>query len=185
MGVPIIQLPADIMATQEIIWATKPDVIVETGVARGGSVLFMADLARKIKLPQVIDFVYITSPKGQSCRIIKDVTVDIAGKHVLIVEEIIDAGRTLSFLKARLLASFPASLKIVTLLDKPALRELQLNPDYVGRTIEDRARWAARRIEISALDEVRQAAVAGHFYIAVRMLELIAGSDRADGRFRR
>jgi hypoxanthine phosphoribosyltransferase len=103
-----------------------------------GSVLFMADLSRKIKLPQIIDFVYVTSPKGESCRIIKDISVDIQGKHVLIIEEIIDAGRTLSFLKARLNPSHPASLKIVTLLDKPALRELQLNPDYVGRTIEDR-----------------------------------------------
>src|ERR1700757_4881179 len=70
-----------------------------------GSVLFMADLERKIKLPQIIDFVYITSPKGESCRIIKDITVDIGGQHVLIIEEIIDAGRTLNFLKARLLAS--------------------------------------------------------------------------------
>lgn len=103
-----------------------------------GSVLFMADLSRKIKLPQVIDFVYVTSPKGESCRIVKDISVDIQGKHVLIIEEIIDAGRTLSFLKARINASYPASLKIVTLLDKPALRELPLNPDYVGRTIEDR-----------------------------------------------
>lgn len=103
-----------------------------------GSVLFLADLARKIKLPQVIDFVYVTSPKGESCRIIKDISVDVQGKHVLIIEEIIDAGRTLSFLKSRLLASNPASLKIVTLLDKPALRELPLNPDYIGRTIEDR-----------------------------------------------
>ena len=103
-----------------------------------GSVLFMADLARKIKLPQVIDFVYVTSPKGESCRIIKDISVNIQGKHVLIIEEIIDAGRTLSFLKSRLAASHPASLKIVTLLDKPALREIKLSPDYVGRTIEDR-----------------------------------------------
>ncbi len=103
-----------------------------------GSVLFMADLSRKIKLPQVLDFVYVTSPKGESCRILKDITVDIFGKHVLVIEEIIDAGRTLSFLKSRLLASMPASLKIVALLDKPALRELPINPDYVGRTIEDR-----------------------------------------------
>jgi hypoxanthine phosphoribosyltransferase len=103
-----------------------------------GSVLFVADLARKIKLPQVIDFVYVTSPKGESCRIIKDVSIDIQGKHVLIIEEIIDAGRTLSFLKARLNASYPASLKVVALLDKPAQRELQVHPDYVGRTIEDR-----------------------------------------------
>jgi len=103
-----------------------------------GSVLFLADLSRKVKLPQVIDFVYVTSPKGESCRIVKDISVDIQNKHVLIIEEIIDAGRTLSFLKARLQASYPASLKVVTLLDKPALRELQINPDYVGRTIEDR-----------------------------------------------
>jgi hypoxanthine phosphoribosyltransferase len=103
-----------------------------------GSVLFMADLSRKIKLPQILDFVYVTSPKGESCRIIKDITVDIQGKHVLIIEEIIDAGRTLSFLKSRLMASMPATLKIVALLDKPALRELPIHPDYVGRSIEDR-----------------------------------------------
>jgi hypoxanthine phosphoribosyltransferase len=103
-----------------------------------GSVWFAADLCRKIKLHQQIDFVYITSPKGESCRILKDISVDILGKHVIIVEEIIDAGRTLSFLKARLMASYPASLKVVALLDKPALRELPLSPDYVGRTIEDR-----------------------------------------------
>ena len=103
-----------------------------------GSVPFLADLCRKIKLSQVIDFVYVTSPKGESCRIIKDLSVDIQGKHVLIIEEIIDAGRTLSFLKARIQASHPASVKVVTLLDKPALRQVPLNPDYVGRTIEDR-----------------------------------------------
>lgn len=103
-----------------------------------GSVLFLADLSRKIKLHQIIDFVYITSPKNESCRILKDISVDVLGKHVLIIEEIIDAGRTLSFLKSRILASYPASLKVVALLDKPALRELPVNPDYVGRTIEDR-----------------------------------------------
>lgn len=54
MGVPIIQMPADIMATQEVIWATKPDVIVETGVARGGSMIFMASLLQVIGKGQVI-----------------------------------------------------------------------------------------------------------------------------------
>src|SRR5215831_12023551 len=54
MGVPIIQLPADIIVTQEIIWATKPDVIIETGVARGGSVLFMASLLELIGKGKVI-----------------------------------------------------------------------------------------------------------------------------------
>lgn len=103
-----------------------------------GSVLFLADLCRELKRSQIIDFVQVTSPKGESCRIIRDISVDIYKKHVLIVEEIIDAGRTLSFLKARLSASHPASLKIVALLDKPALRELPIQPDYVGRTIDDR-----------------------------------------------
>lgn len=103
-----------------------------------GSVLFFSDLIRKIRNPQIIDFVHVTSPRGESCRILKDISVDIYGKHVLLVEEIIDAGRTLSFLKSRLMASHPASLKVVTLLDKPARRELPVAPEYVGRTIDDR-----------------------------------------------
>ena len=68
----------------------------------------------------------------------RDISVNLQGKHVLIIEEIIDAGRTLSFLKSRIQASYPASLKVVALLDKPALRELAIAPEYVGRTIEDR-----------------------------------------------
>lgn len=103
-----------------------------------GSVLFCADLCRELKLPQIIDFVHVTSPKGESCRIHRDITVDIKDKHVLIMEEIVDAGRTLSFLKARVAASAPASVKVVALLDKPARRELPIRPDYIGRTIEDR-----------------------------------------------
>lgn len=103
-----------------------------------GSIAFFADLVRRIQLPQQVDFVQISSPKGEACRILKDISVDIKGKHVLIVEEIIDAGRALSFLRTRLLASEPASLKIVTLLDKPARRELPLRPNYIGMTIDDR-----------------------------------------------
>ncbi len=103
-----------------------------------GSVIFCSDLMRKLSLPVVVDFVHLTSPKGESVRIIKDLSENIYQKHVLIVEEIIDAGRTLSFLRDRIAASQPASLKIVTLLDKPARRELPIQPDYVGRTIDDR-----------------------------------------------
>lgn len=103
-----------------------------------GSILFCADLMRKIQLQQRVDFVHLTSPRGQGVKIIKDISMDLAGQHVLIVEEIIDAGRTLSFLRTRLLASNPASVKIVALLDKPARRELPIKPDYVGRTIDDR-----------------------------------------------
>src|SRR6185312_6779485 len=103
-----------------------------------GSCLFVADLVRKLHQPVVIDFVHVTSPKVESVRILKDISVNITGKHVLIAEEIIDAGRTLSFLRTRLLAASPKSLKIVALLDKPARRELPIKPDYIGRTIDDR-----------------------------------------------
>lgn len=104
-----------------------------------GSVHFTADLMRKVNLPQQVDFVHVQAvEKGGAIKIMKDISVNIAGKHVLIVEEIIDTGRTLSFLRSRLFASAPASLKIVTLLDKPARRELPIKADYIGKTIDDR-----------------------------------------------
>jgi hypoxanthine phosphoribosyltransferase len=104
-----------------------------------GSIHFTADLMRKIELPQQVDFVYVTAvERGGAIKIVKDISVNIAGKHVLIVEEVIDTGRTLSFLRNRLFASAPASLKIVTLLDKPARRELPIKADYIGKTIDDR-----------------------------------------------
>lgn len=104
-----------------------------------GSCMFVADLMRNMKLTQQVDFVHVSAiERGGTIRMQKDVSINIAGKHVLIVEEIIDTGRTLNFLKERVLMSAPASLKIVTLLDKPARRELAIKPDYVGLTIEDR-----------------------------------------------
>lgn len=104
-----------------------------------GSVHFTADLMRSVNLAQQVDFVHVQAvEKGGAIKIVKDISVNIAGKHVLIVEEIIDTGRTLSFLRSRLFASAPASLKIVTLLDKPARRELPIKADYIGKTIDDR-----------------------------------------------
>ena len=104
-----------------------------------GSIHFVADLSREIKLPQQIDFVHLSAlEKGGAIKIIKDIGQNITGKHVIVVEEIIDTGRTLNFLKTRLIASSPASIKIVTLLDKPARREISLRPDYIGKTIDDR-----------------------------------------------
>ena len=104
-----------------------------------GSCLFVSDLMRQMKLAQQVDFVHVNAiERGGTIRMQKDLSVNIAGKHVLIVEEIIDTGRTLNFLKHRILSSSPASLKIVTLLDKPARRELPIKPDYIGQTIDDR-----------------------------------------------
>ena len=67
-----------------------------------------------------------------------DVGIDVKDKNVIIVEEIIDSGRTLSFLKTRLLAAQPKTLRVLTLLDKPARRDLPLKPDYVGMIVDDR-----------------------------------------------
>ena len=104
-----------------------------------GSVHFAADLMRKVGLMQQVDFVYAQSTeKGGAVRMTKDISVNITGKDVIIIEEVIDTARTLSFLKNRLLASNPGSLRIVTLLDKPARRELPIRADYIGKTIEDR-----------------------------------------------
>lgn len=104
-----------------------------------GSIHFTADLMRKVNLPQQVDFVYVqATEKGGAIRMTKDISVNITNKHVIIVEEVIDTGRTLSFLRERLIASRPASLKIVTLLDKPARRELPIRADYIGKTIDDR-----------------------------------------------
>ncbi len=101
-----------------------------------GSVFFLADLMRYLTLPVEIDFVHLAT-RG-SVQIVKDITTNIENKHVLIVEEIIDEGRKLAFLKRRLMASGPRSVKIITLIDKPARRETPLNPDYIGITVEDR-----------------------------------------------
>jgi len=104
-----------------------------------GSCMFLSDLVRNIDLPQQVDFVQAGAvEKKGAIRLLKDISINIQDKHVLIVEEIIDTGRTLSFLKNRLLAASPASLKIITLLDKPARRELPIKPDYIGQTIDDR-----------------------------------------------
>lgn len=105
-----------------------------------GSFMFMADLTRSLKHSNVVvDFVYLKSIKsGQSVEIKKDIETNITGKHVLVLEEIIDAGRTLSFLLKHLSANRPASLRVATLLDKPARREIPLKPDYTGLTIDDR-----------------------------------------------
>lgn len=104
-----------------------------------GSIHLTADLMRQIDLPQQVDFVHVSAgSKGGTIKIIKDISTNIANKHVIIVEEIIDTARTLSFLRTRLFAAGPASLKIVALLDKPARRELPIRADFIGKTIEDR-----------------------------------------------
>ena len=117
----------------------KPLVLV--GVLKG-AVVFMADLVRHLKGDVEVEFVRLSSygkarTSSGTVTIIKDIQADIRGKHVLIVEEIIDSGRTLKFLFERLKSSGPASVEIVTLLDKASKRVVEVPVKYVGRLIDD------------------------------------------------
>lgn len=107
-----------------------------------GSFLFIADLVRAIKTPTVVDFVRLASygSATQSSGIIelrKDLEMSIEGRHVLVVEDIVDSGLTLESLRSMLLNRKPASLKICTLIDKSAHRVTDVPVDYVGFAMED------------------------------------------------
>lgn len=107
-----------------------------------GAIVFIADLMRHLKLDAEVEFVRLSShgkarTSSGTVTILKDIQADIRGKHVLIVEEIIDSGRTLKFLFERLKSSGPASVEIVTLLDKAAKRVVDVPVKYIGRKIDD------------------------------------------------
>jgi hypoxanthine phosphoribosyltransferase len=111
------------------------------GVLRG-AVIVLGDLMRNIDLPCEIDFMDISSyGTGTSSsgvvRILKDLEEDITGRHVLIVEDIIDTGLTLSYLRRSLLARKPASLEVCALLTKPARRRVELDIKYLGFEVPD------------------------------------------------
>ena len=107
-----------------------------------GAFVFCADLVRHLDLPLAIEFVEASS-YGQSSdtsgnvQIKRDFDVDISGKHVLLVEDIVDTGLTLKRLKDMLLVRQPETLSICALLDKPSRRTVDLKPDYLGFTIPD------------------------------------------------
>jgi hypoxanthine phosphoribosyltransferase len=108
-----------------------------------GSLPFMADLMRAIELPLRIDLMEVSSYGGATTessglvRILKDLSSSIEGEDVLIVEDIIDTGLTLNYLVRYLRGKKPASLRICTLLDKPARRLVEIEVDYTGFTIPD------------------------------------------------
>lgn len=108
-----------------------------------GSLPFMADLMRQITIPLRIDLMEVSSYGGASTessglvRILKDLSASIAGEDVLLVEDIIDTGLTLNYLLRYLRGKGPRSLKICTLLDKPARRLVEIPVDYTGFTIPD------------------------------------------------
>ena len=107
-----------------------------------GSFIFMADLARKITRPCRIDFMSVSSyGKGTSSsgqvQITKDLSEDISGLHVIVIEDILDSGNTLSYLLRILEQRHPASIRLCTLLDKPDRRKVEVVVHYSGFTIPD------------------------------------------------
>jgi hypoxanthine phosphoribosyltransferase len=108
-----------------------------------GAVFFMADLMRRLTVPCEIDFMAISSYGAATdssgvVRILKDLDLSIEGRHVLVVEDIIDSGLTLSYLVRNLQAREPASLEICALLTKPGRREMDVDVRYVGFEIPNR-----------------------------------------------
>ena len=107
-----------------------------------GAFIFLADLSRYLERPHAVDFMAISSYGGGiessgAVQIIMDLKQDIAGRNVLIVEDIIDSGNTLNYLHRLLEARSPASLRICTLLNKPSRREVDVHVDYIGFDIPD------------------------------------------------
>lgn len=108
-----------------------------------GSMIFTADLVRKIKnVKTFVDFVKLRSigrdkESSGTIAFLRDISSNLEGKNVLIVEEIIDTGRALHFLKNRIMQANPKSLDIVTLFDKPYKRAVPINADYIGKKIDN------------------------------------------------
>jgi hypoxanthine phosphoribosyltransferase len=108
-----------------------------------GAVFFMADLARRIDVPVALDFMAVSSyglstDSSGVVRILKDLDLEIAGRDVLIVEDIIDSGLTLSYLMKNLRSRKPASLEVCALLTKPSRRRIEIPCKYVGFEIPDK-----------------------------------------------
>ena len=120
-------------------YGERPLVLI--GVLKG-SFMFLADLIRHIRCPVRVEFIGTKSYAGTSTsgevQLTKDLDKPIEGEDVLLVEDIVDTGLTLNYLRQMLAQRGPASLRIVAFLDKPARRRIEVCADYVGFVIEDR-----------------------------------------------
>lgn len=120
----------------------KGKELIIIGILKG-ALPFMADLIREIKVPLRYDLMAVSSygastQSSGAVQIIKDIEMSIEDQHVLVVEDIIDTGLTLRYLLDNLKVRHPASIKTITLLDKPSRRKVDITPDYNGFTIPDR-----------------------------------------------
>lgn len=118
----------------------EKDLLV-IGVLKG-ALFFMSDLLRSLRISVRMDFIHCTSssksPDGQPVHILADMQEDVKGKDVLLIEDIMDSGVTVDYLKQRLLAQGPASLRVCVLLDKPDRRRVAIEADYAGFRIPNK-----------------------------------------------
>jgi hypoxanthine phosphoribosyltransferase len=117
------------------------DKVLLVGVLKG-AIIVTADLVRRLHSDVDVDFIRCStagkSEKGPgTVTLLRDLSVDVRDRHVIIVEEVIDSGRTLKFIHERIKAANPLSLKIATLLDKHNKRKVEVNADYVGKVVDD------------------------------------------------
>jgi hypoxanthine phosphoribosyltransferase len=108
-----------------------------------GAVMFMSDLVKRITVPLEMDFMAVSSYGSSTkssgvVRILKDLDTSVEGRHVLIVEDVIDSGLTLSYLRDSLFRRKAESVRIVTLFDKPHRRTIDIRPDFYGFTVPDK-----------------------------------------------
>ena len=125
---------------KDIMKEYKDEDIVFVGVLKGAAT-FMVELAKRIKNSVEFEFIQVKSYEGEEStgkiEMVQDLTGKIEGKNVVIIEDIIDTGRTLEYLKHHLQEFNPKSLKICTLLSKPSRRVIDLDVDYIGFSIPD------------------------------------------------
>jgi hypoxanthine phosphoribosyltransferase len=118
----------------------EKDLLV-VGVLKG-ALFFLSDLLRSLRISVRMDFIHCTSssksPDGNPVHILADMQENVQGKNVLLVEDIMDSGVTIDYLKKRLLAQGPASLKVCVLLDKPDRRKVAIEADYAGFRIPNK-----------------------------------------------
>jgi hypoxanthine phosphoribosyltransferase len=136
----VAELGAQLTAEYAALVATGDVVVI--GVLKG-SVLFMADLVRHIALPVFMDFIGISSYGDATVssgvvRITQDLSRPIEGKHVIVVEDIVDTGHTVAYLMENLATRRPASIKLASLLHKPERQEREVKIDYLGFTIPNK-----------------------------------------------
>jgi hypoxanthine phosphoribosyltransferase len=115
-----------------------PDGVLLIGVLKG-SVIFLADLVRAMTVPCEVDFMAIShfAPDSGRVRIVKDIEIDVAGRRVVLVEDVVDTGLSVSYLLAQLQARHPASLAVCVLLNRARRRIVPLPVDYCGVTVDD------------------------------------------------